>query len=85
MAFITKARVSNMSIWTSYNHILFTSSTAVATSGTGIAYPSGASEFLSEVLVAQSLVFSVVLCRPLFITYLLAIILFVLLRMTASI
>jgi len=49
----------------------------VATSGAGNAYTSGASEFtpifFNGVGVAQSLVFFVVFCTPLFVLFLLAI------------
>jgi hypothetical protein len=70
-----------------YHWICNKSNTTSATCGAGTAYPSPAHEFtpdLSGVRDAGSLNLCVVLCRSLFVLFLLAIVLFVLLCITDS-
>jgi hypothetical protein len=66
-----------------YHRVCIKSNTSGTTSGVWSAKPSGA-PVLCMVDVARSLVFCVVFCRSLFVLFLLAIVLCVLLLLTAS-
>jgi len=73
-----------------YHQVCSKCKTTAVTGGAGTAYPSGAHDFTPGFIgdcVAQSLVFSLVFCRPLFVLFvllLLAIELSVFIRFTAS-
>ena len=67
---LCKGTFGNSINWSKF--VSFYSNTMSATSGAGTAYPFGTPEFtpsFSEVRVAQSCVFCVVLCRPLLLSY----------------
>jgi hypothetical protein len=70
------------------HRVCYKSNTTGTTCGAGIAYPSGAPEYTSdlysEVRVARSLVFYIMFCKSLFVLFLFAIVLFVCLRVTIS-